>query len=58
MKMMIIIKMIMPPVHSGCILMMIMVIMMIMMMMMNMMVKTKMAITQTIFELGSSDFAW
>ena len=50
----------MPPVDSGCILMMMMMIMMIimMMMMMNMMVKIKMAITRTIFKLGSPDFAW
>ena len=49
----------MPPVDSGCILMMMMMmIMMIIMMMMNMMVKIKMAITRTIFKLGSPDFAW
>ena len=50
----------MPPVDSGYILMMMMMIMMIimMMMMMNMMVKIKMAITRTIFKLGSPDFAW
>ena len=32
--------------------------MIIMMMMMNMMMKIKKAITRTIFELGSPDFAW
>ena len=51
----------MPPVDSGCILMMMMMIMMIimmMMMMMNMMVKIKIAITRTIFNLGSSDFIY
>ena len=47
----------MPPVDSGCILMMMMMIMMVMMMM-NMMVKIKMAITRTIFKLRSPDFAW
>ena len=35
-----------------------MTMMIIMMMMMNMMVKIKMAITRTIFKLGSPDFAW
>ena len=34
------------------------IMMIIMMMMMNMMVKIKMAITRTIFKLGSPDFAW
>ena len=51
----------MPPVDSGCILMMMMMIMMIIMMMtmmMNMIVKIKKAITRTIFKLGSPDFAW
>ena len=50
----------MPPVDSGCILMMMMMIMMIIMMimMMNMMVKIKMAITWTIFKVGGSNFVW
>ena len=50
----------MPPVDSGCILMMMMMIMMIIMMMMMMMnmMKIKKAITRTIFKLGSPDFAW
>ena len=50
----------MPPVDSECILMMIIMTMMtiMMMMMMNMMVEIKMAITRTIFKLGSPDFAW